>query len=222
MPSISGAPCRPTPLRARGSAPLWAVAFALPVLAAVVVHNSRIAGRPTGVATNGGVNFFLGHCECRAVTFRSEAFELTRSADTQNRRRYTGVVRHRAGAPTTSPTIYRETLRRIAERPGAGRPRARRAWATGSGSPASGSGRSSPTIPAGWATKTRCGRCRRPNVAGDRAGVRPRGLALCPAAAPRGDRGRARPPVRAPGLDAGHALPVPGPSVGCACPSIRC
>ena len=60
------------------------------VLGAAVVHNSRLAGRPTGIATNGGVNFFLGHCECRAVTFPPGG-GVGEVSGHQNRQRYTGV-----------------------------------------------------------------------------------------------------------------------------------
>jgi hypothetical protein len=96
-------------------APLWAMGFALPVLAAVVVHNSRIAGRPVGVATNGGVNFFLGHCECRAVTF-PRGSGVGEISGQQNRRRYAVVIAS-ARAPYDEAYFYREALRRIAERP---------------------------------------------------------------------------------------------------------
>lgn len=96
-------------------APLWAIAFALPLLAGIVVHNSWIAGRPVGLASNGGVNFFLGHCECRAVTF-PRGGGVGEVSGHQNRQRYTGVV--------ASPRVayderyfYRETLQRIADRP---------------------------------------------------------------------------------------------------------
>jgi 4-amino-4-deoxy-L-arabinose transferase-like glycosyltransferase len=72
-------------------APLGALAFALPVLVAVVAHNSRIAGRPTGLATNGGVNFLLGHCECRAITFPPGG-GIGLVSGHQNRQRYTEVI----------------------------------------------------------------------------------------------------------------------------------
>ena len=96
-------------------APLWAVGFALPVLAVVVVHNSRLAGRPVGVATNGGVNFFLGHCECRAVTF-PRGSGVGEISGHQNRLRYAVVIAS-ARAPEDEPYFYRETLRRLAARP---------------------------------------------------------------------------------------------------------
>ena len=40
----------------------------LAVLAGVVVHNSIAANQLTGLATNGGVNFWFGHCDARQVT----------------------------------------------------------------------------------------------------------------------------------------------------------
>jgi hypothetical protein len=116
FPLLAGAAVlrrRSRPVGARAS--FVALAFALPVLGAVVAHNSRLAGRPAGIATNGGVNFFLGHCECRAVTF-PRGGGVGEVSGHQNRRRYTGVF--------ASPRLaydeayyYRETLRRIGERP---------------------------------------------------------------------------------------------------------
>ena len=38
------------------------------VLALVVVHNSIASNQLTGLATNGGVNFWFGHCDARSVT----------------------------------------------------------------------------------------------------------------------------------------------------------
>jgi 4-amino-4-deoxy-L-arabinose transferase-like glycosyltransferase len=96
-------------------APLWAIGFALPVVAVVVADNSRIAGRPAGLATNGGVNFFLGHCECRAVTF-PRGTGVGEVSGHQNRQRYTEVIAS-PRAPYDERYFYGETLRRIAERP---------------------------------------------------------------------------------------------------------
>jgi len=47
----------------------WTLAGALPLLLAVCIYNSGLAGRPTGIATNGGVNFFLAHSDYTAVRF---------------------------------------------------------------------------------------------------------------------------------------------------------
>ncbi|MGI8909434.1 MAG: glycosyltransferase family 39 protein [Rubrobacteraceae bacterium] len=38
------------------------------ILAAVVLHNSVAAGETTGLSENGGLNFWMGHCDVRAVT----------------------------------------------------------------------------------------------------------------------------------------------------------
>jgi 4-amino-4-deoxy-L-arabinose transferase-like glycosyltransferase len=96
-------------------APLRALGFAVPVLAVVVAHNSVIAGRLTFVATNGGVNFFLGHCECRAVTFPAGG-GVGEVSGYQNRKRYTEVIAS-ARPATDEPYFYRRTLGLFAERP---------------------------------------------------------------------------------------------------------
>ncbi|APR78456.1 Hypothetical protein A7982_03803 [Minicystis rosea] len=46
-----------------------AMLAALPVLAAVSRDNSRLAGRPVLLATNGGVNFYLAHADVRGLRF---------------------------------------------------------------------------------------------------------------------------------------------------------
>ena len=38
------------------------------VLVVIVMHNSIAAGQPTGFSTNGGLNFWFGHCDARQVT----------------------------------------------------------------------------------------------------------------------------------------------------------
>jgi 4-amino-4-deoxy-L-arabinose transferase-like glycosyltransferase len=80
--------CRPD-ARAR-KAPLVAVLCALPILAGVAVHNTRLAGRPAFLATNGGLNFFLGHCECRAVRFDGQ--KISEVSGYHNRKRFTAIV----------------------------------------------------------------------------------------------------------------------------------
>src|SRR5207249_11363189 len=52
----------------RGTALL--LAGAAPLLAAAVIHNSRLLGRPAGLATNGGLNFFLAHAPFAAAHYR--------------------------------------------------------------------------------------------------------------------------------------------------------
>ncbi len=106
---------RASPGRRAWRAPLWALGFALPVLAGVAAHNSRIAGRPTFVATNGGVNFFLGHCECRAVTF-PRGTGVGEVAGFQNRKRYTEVIASPRPA-YDEPYFYRRTLALLAGDP---------------------------------------------------------------------------------------------------------
>jgi hypothetical protein len=85
------------------------------VLVTAAAHNSRIAGRPAGIATNGGVNFFLGHCECRAVRFPSGT-GVGEVSGYQNRKRFTQVVASDHAA-YDEPYWYRLALARIAERP---------------------------------------------------------------------------------------------------------
>ena len=71
--------------------PLLALAFAAPVLALAVASQSQASGKLTGVATNGGVNFYLGHCECRAVRF-PKGTGVGEVSGAQNRKRFTEVV----------------------------------------------------------------------------------------------------------------------------------
>ena len=49
----------------------WTLAAALLTIAPVAAQNSALLGRPSLVATNGGVNFFLAHSECAAVRSRA-------------------------------------------------------------------------------------------------------------------------------------------------------
>lgn len=44
------------------------VAGVMAVMVLVVAHNSIAANQPTGLATNGGLNFWFGHCEVAKVT----------------------------------------------------------------------------------------------------------------------------------------------------------
>ena len=106
---------RASPRPAGWSTPLRALAFALPVLAVVAVHTTRVAGRPTLTATNGGVNFFLGHCECRAVTFPPGG-GVGLVSGYENRKRYTEVIAspHRAD---DQGYYYRRTLALLAQDP---------------------------------------------------------------------------------------------------------
>jgi hypothetical protein len=47
----------------------WTAAGILPLLVVVCTYNSWLAGRPTSIATNGGVNFFLAHSDYTSVSF---------------------------------------------------------------------------------------------------------------------------------------------------------
>jgi hypothetical protein len=106
---------RASPRPRAWAAPLRATAFALLVLAAAAAHNSWIAGRPTFVATNGGINFFLGHCECRAVTFPPGS-GVGEVSGYQNRKRYTEVIASPRPAYDES-YHYRRTLALLAQDP---------------------------------------------------------------------------------------------------------
>lgn len=53
------------------------VAGLVAVLALVVVHNSIATNQLTGLATNGGLNFWFGHCEARQITTLNAKNEKT-------------------------------------------------------------------------------------------------------------------------------------------------
>jgi 4-amino-4-deoxy-L-arabinose transferase-like glycosyltransferase len=55
----------------------WLAAGLLPVLALVVVYNSIASGQLSGLATNGGLNFWFGHCEARSVTILNSENQKT-------------------------------------------------------------------------------------------------------------------------------------------------
>ena len=94
---------------------LVATVFSVPVLGAVAVHNSALTGRPTFLATNGGINFFMGHCECRAVTY-PPGTGIGETSGYQNRARYTEVIASPRPA-TDEAYFYRRTLRLLAAEP---------------------------------------------------------------------------------------------------------
>jgi 4-amino-4-deoxy-L-arabinose transferase-like glycosyltransferase len=52
----------------------FVLAGAVPLLAWGSLHNSRIAGRPVGLGTNGGLNFFLAHSDYRGATYQEGSF----------------------------------------------------------------------------------------------------------------------------------------------------
>jgi 4-amino-4-deoxy-L-arabinose transferase-like glycosyltransferase len=52
----------------------------VPLLALVSANNSLVVGRPTGISTNGGVNFFLMQADVRGMTFRDVGIRPVRNA----------------------------------------------------------------------------------------------------------------------------------------------
>jgi hypothetical protein len=92
-----------------------ALASALPVLLAVCAYNSVLLGRPAGLATNGGVNFLLAHCDCRAVSLPPGG-RIAEISSNRNRRYHKETLV--ASRPEYDEAyFYREGLRQIAERP---------------------------------------------------------------------------------------------------------
>lgn len=55
-------------LRRQAAALANIVIGSIVVLGAVLLHNSAVADKFTGVSENGGLNFWMGHCDVRAVT----------------------------------------------------------------------------------------------------------------------------------------------------------
>ena len=53
------------------------VAGAAIILAGAVLHNSAAADKPTGLSENGGLNFWIGHCDVHDVTTTIPARHLT-------------------------------------------------------------------------------------------------------------------------------------------------
>ncbi|HEY0838745.1 MAG TPA: hypothetical protein VGD74_01025 [Vulgatibacter sp.] len=106
--------------------PAWAranVAFAgrifacaLPVLAIAAAHNSRLVGKPTGLGTNGGLNFFLAHAPVKGADYREGGF-------THQIYPIPNLARHQEVHVSTVPFydeghFYGLALREIAARPG--------------------------------------------------------------------------------------------------------
>ncbi len=54
-------------VRRRDAACRWALGAALVVILPIALHTSVLLGRPAINASNGGVNFFLAHAECRTL-----------------------------------------------------------------------------------------------------------------------------------------------------------
>lgn len=91
LPLLAACSLIPRASRVARRAPLIAALCALPFIAGVAVHNTRLAGRAAGLATNGGLNFFLGHCECRAVRFPPGG-KIGEVSGYHNRKRYTEII----------------------------------------------------------------------------------------------------------------------------------
>ena len=55
---------------------VWAkmLLFSLPLLLSVSVFNSKLMGKPVGLGTNGGLNFFLAHSDIRMAKFQRGTF----------------------------------------------------------------------------------------------------------------------------------------------------
>lgn len=94
------------------------VACALPVLILVCAHNTRIRGRLTGLATNGGLNFYLAHARVSGVAFQEGSY-THRIIPIPN------MIRHEARGPFVSPVpfydeafFYRRGLAELLARPG--------------------------------------------------------------------------------------------------------
>ncbi|WP_437618357.1 glycosyltransferase family 39 protein [Sorangium sp. So ce1151] len=107
--------------RARRAAGATLLACAL-VIAPVSAHTSWLLGRPVLVATNGGVNFFLAHSECRSVR-SSAGGEVVEVSTHYNRTHF----ERRCELPRPfldEGAYYRAGLAEIAEHPG----RLLRAW----------------------------------------------------------------------------------------------
>lgn len=91
------------------------IACALPVLALASAHNSRLIGEPTGLGTNGGLNFFLAHAPVKGADYQEGRF-------THRIYPIPNLARHEAVHVSTVPFydeghFYRLGLREIAARP---------------------------------------------------------------------------------------------------------
>src|SRR5262249_52485186 len=92
-----------------------ALGASLPILVAVSVRTSLLAHRPAGIATNGGVNFYLARAEVRALRF-PEGGAVRELSAYQNRARFDRVeeVDH---AADDDAYFYRRGLGEIVARP---------------------------------------------------------------------------------------------------------
>jgi hypothetical protein len=91
------------------------IAVALAPIAAMSAYDTALAGRPTLLATNGGINLFLGVCGCRGV--RMPPGDGVRMASgAHNRRRFTEIVDVDHG-PRDERAFVAEALARAEDRP---------------------------------------------------------------------------------------------------------
>lgn len=96
-------------------APIVTILCAFPLLTAVAAHNTRLAGHPVGLATNGGVNFFLSRSEYKGVAFPNDTTVGGVTAY-HNRIRYEEMFVSSRPAYDES-YFYRQGLQLIAEDP---------------------------------------------------------------------------------------------------------
>jgi len=83
---------------------LTMIGFALPLVIVVCVHNSRLLGRPVGLSSNGGINFFLMQADINRVYTPDSTWSPPR-----NNLRYTQELRSSA-LSTDEAFYYREGL----------------------------------------------------------------------------------------------------------------
>jgi hypothetical protein len=92
-----------------------AAATAILPIAIGSIHQSRLAERPVLLSTNGGINLFLGHCQCRAVRF-PPGNKIVEVAGRHNRTRYDEVALF-DGPAYDDGQFYRRTLELIVADP---------------------------------------------------------------------------------------------------------
>lgn len=120
---------------------------ALPIVAAVSLHQSRLAGRPVLLATNGGVNFYLAQAEVRALRF--PIGDPVREISTYTSRARQAPVEEVAAHAHDDGAFYARAFAAIRHDPGAAIVRALRGAADGLGMGRLG-GRENPPYWPGW------------------------------------------------------------------------
>jgi 4-amino-4-deoxy-L-arabinose transferase-like glycosyltransferase len=99
-----------------GKVARWSLAMALPVLLLASARTSALAGKPSFLATNGGLNFFLARAPYRSVALAPDDPIIAVSAY-RNRALYTEVFDARAHHAWDERWFYAEGVRTIAEHP---------------------------------------------------------------------------------------------------------